>query len=320
MPATVRAFVESHHHFLVVGHMEPDGDSVASQIVCGDLLSALGKIVSLCSVGPFDRPEIAAYAERFSSTVPDEVLRSPGTAVVALDCSCMARMGSLGDQLANLPCMVIDHHASSTGYGDVRFVVPDSPATSALILSLFDEFGIIPSAEQARLLLFGLAGDTGFFRHLREGSGETLREAARLVDLGTSPAEVFAMIFGGRTLDNRKLLARMIDRTESHLGGRLLFTWLTLDDKRRVSGYQVGDDDLYHLLQTVRGSEVVVLVKEEERGGRSVGLRSTRVDVGKVAQSFGGGGHRCAAGFDTSESLEKTRQILLDSLSPLIEH
>ena len=77
VPATVRTFIESHGHFLVVGHKEPDGDSVASQIVCGDLLSALGKVVSLCSVGPFGRPEIAAYAERFSSTVPDEVLRSP---------------------------------------------------------------------------------------------------------------------------------------------------------------------------------------------------------------------------------------------------
>jgi phosphoesterase RecJ-like protein len=92
----------------------------------------------------------------------------------------------------------------------------------------------VPSAEQAPLMLFGLATDTGFFRHIRASSGETLRVSASLVDLGTSLAEVFAMLFGGRTFDNRRLLARMIDRVETYVGGRLLFTWLTLDDKRAV--------------------------------------------------------------------------------------
>jgi len=214
--------------------------------------------------------------------------------------------------------MVVDHHASGEMFGDIRYVEPAFPATTLLILSLFGEFGVVPSAEQARLLLFGLSTDTGFFRHLGGDSVETLRAAARLTELGTSPADVFAMACGGRTLDNRKLLARMIERAESYLSDRLLLTWLTLDDRRQGSRYQRGDDDLYRLLQTVSGNEVVVVIKEEEKGAFSVGLRSTTADVGAVARSFGGGGHRCAAGFDMPGPLEKIRRLVLDSLLPIV--
>ena len=319
MPAEIRPFIENHEHFLVVGHLEPDGDFISSQILCSELLSALGKTTSLHSAGPFERTEIAAFSERFSTTVPRELLESEGTALVVLDCSGFDRLGSLGAQLEGLPCMVIDHHAAGTDFGDVRYVVPTSPATTMLVFSLFEEFEVVPSAEQARLLLFGLATDSGFFRHLRENSGETLRAVARLADLGTSPAEVFPLIYGGRRLENRKLLARMIESTESHLGDRILFATLTLDDKRSVSLYQQSDDDLYHLLQTVLGNEVVVLIKEEESGVHSVGLRSARLDVGAVARSFGGGGHRCAAGFNTPETPGKIKQLLLGVLSPLID-
>ena len=82
---------------------------------------------------------------------------------------------------------------------------------------------------------------------------------------------------------------------------------------------QRGEDDLYRLLQTVRGTVVVAFIKEEKAGLYSVGLRSnSSLDVGTIAASFGGGGHRQAAGFDISGTLESVRKTIIDTFTPLL--
>jgi phosphoesterase RecJ-like protein len=319
-PAEIAQFISSHARFFVLGHREPDGDCVASQLACGGLLAALGKTVSLHSVGPFDRPEIEAFAGEFSPSIPDEALADPGAAVVIVDCSTPDRTGALGARVKGLPALVIDHHSSGESFGTVRFVVPSAASTTMLVLSLFESFGVAPTLEQARLLLFGLCTDTGFFRHLGQGGAETFGMVARLAGLGTSTAEVFQMVYGRRDLDSRKLLARMLERTESHWGDMLLLSWQTIEDRRMVGRYQRGEDDLYRLLQTVKGNQVVVFIKEERPGEFSVGLRSTAaIDVGAIAGSFGGGGHRQAAGFDTAGPLEKIKKSMLDTFALLLD-
>ncbi|HEY9595994.1 MAG TPA: DHHA1 domain-containing protein, partial [Spirochaetia bacterium] len=170
------------------------------------------------------------------------------------------------------------------------------------------------------LLLFGLCTDTGFFRHLGQSGPETFAAVSRLVTHGTSTAEVYMMVYGRRELASRMLLAETLKRTESALSDAFLFTWETIDDRRRLNAHQRGEDDLYRLLQTIKGNIVVALVKEEGEGAWSVGLRSTAaVDVGVVARSFGGGGHRQASGFDISGSLDSVKQRVRDALIPLVE-
>jgi len=80
-----------------------------------------------------------------------------------------------------------------------------------------------------------------------------------------------------------------------------------------------GEDDLYRLLQTVKGNKVVVFIREEEPGRYSVSLRSTTaLDVGQVASSFGGGGHKQAAGFEMTGSLETIRKAMLGTFAALL--
>jgi bifunctional oligoribonuclease and PAP phosphatase NrnA len=318
-PVEIRTFLESFNNYLILGHREPDGDCVASQIACGSLLAVLGKKASLHSIGPFDRPEIEQFAGEFSATIPDEARRAPGTAVVIVDCSTPDRTGSLGGLVDGLPCLVIDHHSSGESFGSLRYVAPAAASTTMLVFSLFEFLGVTPTPEQARLLLFGLCTDTGFFRHLGQGSAEAFRMIARLAELGTSTAEVFQMVYGQRDLASRKLLARMLERTESHWDDALLLSWQTLEDRSSVPRYQRGEDDLYRLLQTVKANQVVVFIREEAPGRFSVGLRSAAsIDVGAVAASFGGGGHKQAAGFDTPGPLEAIRAAMLDRFRPLL--
>lgn len=318
LPEDIVDFVRAHSHFLVAGHVDPDGDCISSQIACDELLRQLGKTTTLLSAGPFDRPEIAQFERLFSASAPRDVLHSPGTAAVVLDCSTFDRVGSIASQLKGLPCMVVDHHAAGAPFGDARYVDPTAPATAALIYSLYQAFGVSISAEQARLLFFGLASDTGFFRFVRQDAGKVLGLAGRLADLGASPADVHEQIYGGQSLESRRQLGRMVNGCRRYLDGRLLIASLGWTDRAEAGPCRKSDDDLYHLLQTVSSNEVVALIKEERPGAFSVGLRSMRLDVGQVARSLGGGGHRCASGFDTTGDLQAVEDRLVGILTPLV--
>jgi bifunctional oligoribonuclease and PAP phosphatase NrnA len=310
-------FISAHGSFIVLGHKEPDGDCIASQMAAAFLVRALGKEASLHSVGPFDRPEIATFADLFSSTVSVE--RREGAAVIIVDCSTPDRTGALGRSVAGLPCLVIDHHSSGEPFGDARMVDATCPSTTMLLFALFEAMGVAPDADIARLLLFGLCTDTGFFRHLAQSGPETFEALSRLVQRGTSTAEVYMMVYGRRELSARKLLGEMLTHAESHLGDALIITWQTIEERTRLAAWQRGEDDLYRLLQTVKGNVVVAQIKEEREGAYSVGLRSTSaVDVGVLAASFGGGGHKQAAGFDMSGTLESVKQAVLDKLLPVV--
>lgn len=103
---------------------------------------------------------------------------------------------------------------------------------------------------------------------------------------------------------------------ETHREGRLLITWQTAQDRERHGAGQRGEDELYRLLQTVRGAVVVAFIKEERGGAYSVGLRSSStVDVGKIAAGFGGGGHRQAAGFDIKGTLDSIRATVIEAFA-----
>jgi phosphoesterase RecJ-like protein len=311
-------FIRTHRSFVILGHKEPDGDCIASQVAAARLVRALGKEATLHSAGPFDRPEIMPFAPEFSSTVSTE--RRTGTAVIIVDCSTPDRTGPVGAMVTGLPCLVIDHHSSGEPFGDARMVDSSAPSTTIILLDLFEALGVALDADTARLILFGLCTDTGFFRHLGAGSAETYRSIARLVERGTSTADVYMMVYGQRELASRKLLAEMLLHSESHWSDRLILTWQMIADRERLEAHQRGEDDLYRLLQTVKGNVVVVLIKEEAEGVFSVGLRSTAaVDVGVVAASFGGGGHRQASGFDIRGSLESVKKAVIEAIAPLVD-
>jgi phosphoesterase RecJ-like protein len=314
----VRRFIEGRRLLLVAGHKEPDGDCIASQLAFAALAARLGSPSLLLSAGPFDRPELEDFADRFSASVGDADL-APGAAAVIVDCSTPDRTGSLGPALAGLPCLVIDHHSSGELFGDVRCVDSVAPSTTAIVLALHEALGVPVDRDTARLLLFGLCTDTGFFRHLGPGSAETFRAVARLTESGTSTAEVFLMVYGRRSLASRRLLAVMLERTQSLANDALLVSWQTLADRAGVGAANRGEEDLYRLLQTVKGNQVVAFLKEEEPGRWTVGLRSNPgIDVGAVALGFGGGGHRQAAGCDIAGSLESVRAAVIAALVPLL--
>jgi phosphoesterase RecJ-like protein len=241
---------------------------------------------------------------------------------VVVDCSTADRLGGLETAVAGLPVLVIDHHAAGQPFGTVRWVEPSAPAVAYMVQLLLESLGERIPAEDAELLLFGLCTDTGFFRHLGPGqeSGEAMQAVARLVEAGASPQRVYRRIHAGWTLPRVRLLAEALRRAESLLDGQVLLTWWTLADFRNAgASFARGSDEVYRVLQSVADAEVIVFLRQEAPRRFSVGFRSaSRVDVGRLAQSMGGGGHARAAGCTLTGTLSEVRRAVLAGVGPLL--
>ena len=315
----ILAFIDRYQRFLLVGHKEPDGDCVGSQLALASFLGRIGKRVELLSSGPFTRTEIAGFAPRFADTA-DPSMAGEGDAVIVLDCSSLSRIGDVRRSLPEgLPLAFIDHHASGDASGDVVLVDPFAPAVTYLVQTIIEERSGSPTKEEAELLLFGLCTDTGFFRHLDEKSGDVFASVGRLVEAGASPKRAFDMMNGGKPFASRKLMGELLSRAETRYDGKLIITSMSLADQERYGLVGRDSDMLYQLLLTVAGMEVAVVVRQESPADCTVGFRSREtVDVASVAASFGGGGHRLAAGLHIAGQADEIVERVIAAFEPIL--
>jgi phosphoesterase RecJ-like protein len=320
-PPELLEFLSSYDTYYLISHTEPDGDCLASSLALGHYLERRGKRVKHYNEGPFVRAEILDLQPFFRDTLPRaEIEEDSSPAAVVLDCSTRERVGSLGEALDEVPVAVIDHHAAGEPYGDVVFVDPTAPSTSVLVQGTIEEAGGGLDVEEAELILFGLSTDTGFFRHLDVGSGRAFRAVARLVDGGASPKDTFNRLNGGKSIASRRLLGRLLSRVEPQAGGRIALTYETARDTAEFGRENRDSDTLYQLLMGTRTCTIIALIREEDESTCTGSLRSSDdTDISIVAKSFGGGGHKRAAGFMLEESLSETYARVKGALLELLQ-
>jgi bifunctional oligoribonuclease and PAP phosphatase NrnA len=315
-PDEMLGFLSRYHSYAVVGHEEPDGDCLCSQLALASLMTKTGKRTCLLSPGPFSRPEIEHLAPRFLSSLAD--CSGAVEAVVVVDCSTKDRIGKIQHEVGALPVGVIDHHTAGEPFGSVRYIDSTAPSVTFLIHLLWSRLGHDITPEEADWMLFGLCTDTGYFRHLDEGTGRVFDTVRRLVDAGASTKSIYYRMFGNRSFASRRLLGRLLERAEARFGNRVLVTWESLDDLEEFGPGNRDSDTLYRELQAVSGCEAVVLVRAETATTTSVGLRSLdSLDVGEIARKLGGGGHRNASGYLAHGDLESTFSAIMQVFEKL---
>jgi phosphoesterase RecJ-like protein len=303
-------FIHQYSRFFVVGHKEPDGDCVGSQLALCSALRRLGKEAAACQAGPFKRGEVCRYEPFFLSNIPAE---RENTALIIVDCTGIDRIGELEKDCAALPLAIIDHHATGSAAGAAAaYIDLNAPATVLLIHTLITTLGLSVTREEAAWLFLGLCTDTGFFRHLDSSSACVLSMASELVRAGASPKDTFAAMHGGKSLESRLLLGAILSRVTPYFGGKLLLSTEEMAETERYGLEGRDSDSLYQLLTAVRGVEAVAVLREESAENCTAGFRSTgRIDVSRIAAALGGGGHKNAAGALFQGSLAQLREAAL---------
>jgi phosphoesterase RecJ-like protein len=312
VPPELLDFIRAGDKFLIAGHKEPDGDCVGSSLALCSALRRLGKEAIPCSAGPFKRIEIKPFEKMFTAAPSEKERR--GARVIVVDCSSIDRIGDLESCLKDLPLALIDHHSTGlhSGEGTVRFIDPDAPSVTFMILALIEALGLPPSREEAEQLFFGLCTDTGFFRHIDQGGAEAFAYAHRLIRAGASPKKTFNAINGGKSFSSRILLGIQLSRAEEYFDGKLIYTSEEFEETQRFGLEGRDSDSLYQLLLAAAKVEAIVVVRQETPEKCTVGLRSRdQVDVAAIAADFGGGGHKNAAGFAADTRIAELKPKIL---------
>jgi bifunctional oligoribonuclease and PAP phosphatase NrnA len=302
---------------VVAAHVQPDGDALGSALALHLGLGPLGAR-TVPTVG--DRP-LRIPAGLTALPAIDELVASdrlPAAAdvdlLVTVDAASPDRLGTVERYLeAGVPTIVVDHHASTVPFGDLRVVAPSAPATVQLVAELLDRLGVALTEDIATCLYVGLVTDTGRFGYA-SADRSALELAARLFDAGVDHASVHRRLFETRSLGELRLTGHALERMAFVPDVALVHTHVTQEE---LAAAGAGSEALDGLIDVVRTADVaeVTAVCKPDAGRWRVSLRSRgTVDVGAIAATLGGGGHAAAAGYTTSGGIDGVVAELLAAL------
>jgi phosphoesterase RecJ-like protein len=278
---------------LLACHVRPDADALGSLLGLMLGLEALGKEVHAVSqdgVPPVYR--FLPHWERVRATAEGR-----WDLGIGLDADGSDRLGSAEAAILAQPVVIdLDHHSGPDQYGQVRVVDPTAAATGELVYHLLAELGVAVTEEIAVCLLAAILTDTGSFRYGNVTS-ETFQIASALAAAGAHPAPIFDAIYGSRSFVGARLLGRLLDGIERSPDGRVVWAALSQQDFRELQATPDDAEGFVDQIRMVSGSDAALFFREEPDGEVRVSLRSRgAVNVARVAEEFGGGGHAPAAG------------------------
>lgn len=288
---------------LLVCHVNPDGDALGSMLGFALGLRRLGvRHLQATFPGPLEVPEPFRWLPGLDLLVPATDADPDPDLLMCFDAASESRLGDLVDRLDRAgAAVVLDHHASNTGFGGVHLVDPTAAATSVVTEGLLTRLGVPLDTEIAECLYVALATDTGSFRF--DMTTPAVHEmAARLIATGINPGEISRRIFDTRPFGAVRLYGDVLQRAQldpAAAGGvGLVWTYATLDDLARYGQRPYVLEALIDSVRCAEEADVSCVVKQVGDGEWAVSMRSKgAVDVSAVAVALGGGGHRMAAGF-----------------------
>lgn len=314
--------VRRHQRFLLTTHVRPDGDGLGSMLALADVLEHHGKTVQM-TVGSslpsrYDFLDPGRRVRPFAP--PGNEYRGAEVAVV-LDTGTWNQLGDFGGFLRTLPAAraVIDHHLTQDDLGALRLVDASAEATGRLVHEAVRALGGPLPPHAAHALFVALAMDTGWFRH-NNTSPATFALAAELEKAGARPTEAYEHLFEQNTLSRLRLTGLVLERLQLAHGGRVAHTEIRRGDYEATGATPQDSEDLVNYTRSIAGVEVGLFFMEQPRGGVKVSFRSrARIDVARVAEGFGGGGHRLASGAILHAPLDDARARVLHAVGAALD-
>jgi phosphoesterase RecJ-like protein len=283
------------------------------------VLEAIGKTVRIVN-GQATPPNLAFIDPAKRIGVIGQTVQPADLAdievIMILDTSAWAQIGPMSDFIRSFTGkkLVVDHHVSEDDLGAEPFKNTQAEATGRLVVEAAEALGVTLTPEMAMPLFAAVATDTGWFRFGSASSG-TYRVGAKLIDAGANPAAIYAALYEQDTLGRMKLRGRILARIESDLGGRLAHTYVLKDDFKETGSLPSDTEDMVNFCLAIKGTEVAVIFVEQHSGGFKISFRSrSKVDCSKLAEVYGGGGHKAAAGAFLQGPLAEVQPRVLDAV------
>lgn len=307
--ATAR--VQQHQRFVVVGHITPDADDIGSVCAVVAGLRQLGK-EAVGAIGQTLMMDDALLTIPGADEVQLTEQLPPCDTIIVVDCGSPSRMGVLEQAVMQreTDVILIDHHASNTGYRGINLIDYTAESTTTIIRQWFHYLGVELTKDIAHGLYTGLLTDTGGFRWGRPAMHALAQE---LVNTGLDIRTIGNQMFDGLSISDLTMIGKVLSSLEVRQSDchQIVFACATYDVIHGHSIHAV--ESIADYVRGMRDIDISVIIKEYEPGFAGVSLRSDFVDVSELARYLGGGGHLRSAGFTCMGSIEEITNSIISA-------
>jgi len=297
--------IDKSDSVMITTHTKPDGDACGCIVAMCEMLTALGKQVNVLLLSPAP----TWYEFLFTETPPilgrdltiDQLNKgqfAEPDLIIILDTNSRSQLPDFEEYLKtnDKPVLVLDHHVTSDNLGSVELIDTSAAATGLIVLDLLKYADRPMTAKIAEALFVAVATDTGWFQFSNTDS-RALTSTAQLIEAGANLPQIYHNLYQNYSYPRFKLMTAMLNTVEIHLQGRLATQYLTKQHFEQTGAAHQDTENLIDECRRIATVEAAALFVELDDGRVRCSLRSRgAVDVRKIAQKFGGGGHKMASG------------------------
>lgn len=318
--------IKKGRKFLVVSHVNPEGDAVGSLLGLSLALKNIGKDVTPYLEDPI--PDVFKFLPGADLVAHDLNGKGPFDATFAVDCGQKDRLGKGFCELKAPGTVInVDHHATNDRFGDINIIVPDASAAGELVYDLCKAADLKITKDVAVNLYVAIHTDTGSFRYSSSTPGSFIK-AGELVKLGADPWDISRRVYENYPAKKYKLLGMVLSTLDvinvpcGSSNCNIAKLEVTLDMLKKTGAEKDLADGFVNYARGIEGVEVGVLFRESGPDEYKISLRSKGdIDVASIAESFGGGGHSHAAGCNVKGGLKDVEERVISVLKARItEH
>jgi len=316
--------INNSSSILITTHTKPDGDACGCIVAMSDALAALGKKVKALMLSTIPEWHDFLFAEKVPVLGQDIQLEDlmqgrfdKFDLIIIVDTNSFSQLPKFDQYLkqADKPVLIIDHHVTADGLGDVELVDSDAAATALIVYDLLKYAKWSVTEKIAEALFVAIATDTGWFQ-FRNTDSRVYRACAELIDAGAKPIEIHESLYQNFSHQRFKLMVAMLNTLELHFDGRYATQYLLQRDFEQTGATQKDTENLINECQRISTIEAAALFVELKDGRIRCSLRSKgAIDVSQIAAKFGGGGHKMAAATYLPGPLENAKQLILEEVS-----
>jgi phosphoesterase RecJ-like protein len=309
----IKDFLRKHKNFIISAHTSPEGDSLGAQLAFAKSIRLMGK---KCDIVNADRSSREYEFLPGIESIKTRPRMKKYDAAIILDCSDISRIGSAVNFISeSTPILNIDHHVSNEYFGDINLVDKDASSVCEILYLLFKQLNSKIDKDIAVCLYTGIVTDTGSFRYTNTRA-LTHFVTCELLKWKIDVVGIYRSIYQNLELSDLKFLNRALANIRQDVTGRIAWVRIT---RKLIKKYRPKidlTDNILNFLRSLKDVEVCVLLRERSGEGKNVriNLRSQgKVDVNKIAQHFGGGGHKTASGVTLRDTcLNKAESLLIN--------
>ncbi|MBV9217617.1 MAG: bifunctional oligoribonuclease/PAP phosphatase NrnA [Acidobacteria bacterium] len=315
MLSQVVELIENKDNFAITTHIKPDGDGIGSSLGLCWLLRSLGKNAEVVMNGGI--PQAYSGLPGVDQIQNVSSVNGKYDAVFVIECSDLARPGieGLEDQFT----VNIDHHATCEHFGTINWIDSTASAVGEMIYNLCKAIGGRITPEIAECVYLALVADTGSFRYSNT-SDRTLKVASELVKAGAKPAKVGEAVYNSYPWSRIELMRQVLDTVKRDGTGRIAILRQTLAMGEEAGSVDGDNNGFVNIPLAAKDIVAVIYMREIGKDQFRASLRSRgNINVAKVAEQFGGGGHKNAAGLSINGPWDEAEATLITAVSAAID-